>query len=66
MRKYVYTGDPIPTLTQQEHAAFQFDLQKAILLSLEKENVLTTAQRNRCLIALEKQYLAKYGKKHRA
>lgn len=55
-REFIYVGDPVPELNEQEHAAFLMNIQKAILLSLQKRNLLTVSQRERCLLELEKQY----------
>lgn len=55
-REFVYTGEPVPELTKQEYAAFLMNLQKSILFSLEKRNLLTASSRDRCLTMLEKQY----------
>lgn len=55
-REFVYVGDPVPELNEQEHAAFFMNIQRAILLSLEKRNLLTASQRERCLLEIEKQY----------
>lgn len=55
-REFVYIGDPVPELNEQEHAAFLMNIQKSILLSLEKRKLLTHSQRERCLVELEKQY----------
>ena len=55
-REFVYVGDPVPELNEQEHAAFLENIQKAILLSLEKRNLLTASQRECCLLELEKRY----------
>lgn len=55
-REFVYVGEPVPELNEREHAAFLVNIQKSILLSLEKRNLLTTSQRERCLIELEKRY----------
>lgn len=54
-REFIYVGDPIPELNEREHAAFLMNIQKSILLSLEKRNLLTPAQCERCLSELEKQ-----------
>lgn len=53
-REFVYVGEPVPELNEREHAAFLMDFQKSILLSLEKRNLLTASQRERCLLELEK------------
>lgn len=55
-REFVYVGEPIPELNEQEHAAFLMNIQMSILLSLEKRNLLTAVQRERCLLELEKRY----------
>ena len=55
-REFVYVGDPAPEINEQEHAAFLMNMQRAILLSLEKRNLLTASQRERCMVELEKQY----------
>ncbi len=54
-REFIYVGEPIPELNERKHAAFLVNIQKAILLSLEKQNLLTVSQRERCLLELEKQ-----------
>lgn len=55
-REFVYVGDPAPEINEQEHAAFLMNMQRAILLSLEKRKLLTASQRERCMVELEKQY----------
>lgn len=55
-KKVVYAGEPVPELHEQEHAAFFMNMKKSILLSLEKRNLLTPLQRERCLLEVEKQY----------
>ncbi len=62
--EYVYTGEPIPELNEQENMAFLVNFQKSILFSLEKRNLLTRSQRERCVAELEKQY-SEYQKKQR-
>ena len=53
-REYIYVGDPAPKFNEQEHAAFLLNVQKSILLSLEKRNLLTASQRDRCITELER------------
>ncbi len=53
-REFVYVGEPAPEINEQEHAAFLMNMQQAILLSLEKRNLLTASQRERCIAMLEK------------
>lgn len=55
-REFTYVGASVPELNEREHAAFLMNFQKSILLSLEKRNLLTASQRERCLLELEKQY----------
>lgn len=55
-REFVYVGEPVPELNEQEHAALLVNIQKSILLSLEKRNLLTASQRERCLFELEKRH----------
>ena len=55
-RKFIYVGEPVPELNEQEHAAFLMNIQRSILLSLEKRKLLTASQRERCLLELKKQY----------
>ncbi len=55
-REFSYVGDPVPELNEREHAAFLMNIQRSILLSLEKRNLLTASQRERCLLELERQY----------
>jgi len=55
-REFIYVGDPALEINEQEHAAFLMNMQRAIFLSLEKRNLLTASQRERCMVELEKQY----------
>ncbi len=55
-REFIYVGEPVPELNEREHAAFLMHIQRSILVSLEKRNLLTASQRERCLLELEKQY----------
>ncbi len=65
-REFVYVGGPVPKLNEREHAAFLMNFQKSILLSLEKRNLLTASQRERCLLELEKQHSLNQKKKRQA
>ena len=65
-REFIYVGEPVPELNEQEHAAFLMNFQKSILLSLEKRNLLTASQRERCLPELEKQYRINQKKQRQA
>ena len=55
-REFRYVGEPVPELNERELAAFLMNVQRSILISLEKRNLLTASQRERCLLELEKQY----------
>ena len=48
-KEYIYAGEPVPELDVQEHAEFFTLMQKAVLYSLEKRNLLSKSQRDRCL-----------------
>ncbi|MEY8516980.1 hypothetical protein AALC25_08635 [Lachnospiraceae bacterium 29-84] len=65
-REFTYVGEPVPDLDEQEYAAFLMNYQKSILLSLEKRNLLTASQRERCLLELEKQYRINQKKQRQA
>ncbi len=58
-REFIYVGETAPQINEQEYAAFYLHLQKSILLSLEKRQLLTRSQRGRCIEELEKQYSKK-------
>ena len=58
-REFVYVGDPVPKITEQDYAAFLLQLQKAMLASLEKRELLNHSQYGRCIEELEKQYRRK-------
>lgn len=64
-KEYIYAGEPIPDLMEPQYSEFLFHLQKSILYSLEKRNLLTHAQKERCIAEIEKQY-TKECSKHRA
>lgn len=65
-REFIYVGDPVPELNEREHAAFLMNIQKSILFSLEKRRLLTSSQRERCLLELEKRYRQSQKNKRRA
>lgn len=58
-REFVYVGEPAPQINEQEHAAFYLHVQKSILASLEKRELLTRSQYDRCIEEMEKQYSQK-------
>ncbi len=55
-REFVYVGDPVAQITEQEHAAFYLQFHKSILASLKKRELLTHSQYERCIEEIEKQY----------
>ena len=58
-REFWYVGDNTPEITEQEYSEFLLQLQKAILASLKKRELLNHSQYGRCLDELEKQYCGK-------
>lgn len=65
-RDYIYEGEPVPELKEQEYPEFFFNFQKAILYSLEQRNLLTQEQRVLCFDVLEKQRIQEKKKKRQA
>lgn len=55
-REFIYVGEPVPQITEQEYAAFYLQFQKSILASLEKRKLLTRSQYIRCIEEIERQY----------
>ncbi len=43
-RNWEYVGEPVPEINLKENADFIFHLQKSMLLSLVKRDLLTTSQ----------------------
>lgn len=64
-KEYVYVGEPVPDLMEPQYSEFLLHLQKSILYSLEKRNLLTHVQKEHCVAEIEKQY-TKERSKHRA
>ncbi|HHZ07008.1 MAG TPA: hypothetical protein GX401_09580 [Clostridiales bacterium] len=58
-REFVSIGEPIPELSEKEHAAFFLLYQRSILDSLKKRELLSHFQYERCIEELEKQYSTK-------
>ena len=58
-REFVYVGDNAPEITEQEYSEFLLQLQKAMLASLKKRELLNHSQYGRCLDEIEKQYCRK-------
>ena len=55
-REFIYVGEPVPKITEQEYAAFYLRFHKSILASLKKRGLLTHSQYERCIEEIEKQY----------
>lgn len=55
-REFICTEGPVLELNPKEHPAFFLNMQRAVLMSLEKKKLLTSSQRERCAEILEKQY----------
>lgn len=64
-KEYVYVGEPVPDLMEPQYSEFLLHLQKSILYSLKKRNLLTHTQMKRCMVEIEQQY-TKERSKHRA
>ena len=54
-REFIYIGEPVLQITEQEYAAFYLQFQKSILASLKKRELLTYSQYSRCMEEIEKQ-----------
>lgn len=67
-REFVFVGDNVPVINEKENTAFLFQFQKAILCSLEKRQLLTPNQKERCIDELKRTqfnnlgYIKKKGK----
>lgn len=55
-RDFIYIGEPIPKLNEQEHGAFLLLVQRSVLYSLEKRGLLTQTQREHAAQLLEQKY----------
>lgn len=64
-KAYVYAGEPVPDLDGPEYREFLLHLKKSILYSLEKGDLLTHSQTERCIKEIEKNH-TKDCSKHRA
>ena len=54
-RDFVYTGEPVPKITQEDYPDFLLQYQRSILLSLVKRGLITLSQCERCIEKLENQ-----------
>lgn len=54
--EFVYVGDLVYKVTEQNNAAFLLQYQTAILSSLRKRKLINQSQYERCIEELEKQY----------
>lgn len=64
-KAYVYVGEPISDLDGPEYREFLLHLEKCILYSLEKRDILTHSQTERCIKEIKKVH-TKDCSKHRA
>lgn len=55
IRKFELSEDSVLELNEKENAQFFINMQKSVLFSLEKRELLTHLQCERCLLELEKQ-----------
>lgn len=63
-KQYVYAGEPVPDLNEAKYTQFRLHLEESILFSLEKRNLLTHAQFERCVTEIKKCH-TKDHRKHR-
>lgn len=54
-REFIYDGEPVLKMTEQEYTAFYLQIQKSIIASLKKRELLTDLQYKRCIEEIEKQ-----------
>lgn len=65
LKPYVYVGDPIPNYYAEEYVNFRLHLEKSVILSLEKRELLDRSQAQKAIKELEKLH-SKDCSKHRA
>ena len=53
-RDFVYLGEPIPEIRTSEHSDFLLHLQKSMLLSLVKRNLLSASQMEQVMEKVER------------
>ena len=61
-REWIYAGEPVPDLNDQEYTALLRNVQRAVLFSLEARGMLTASERSRCEAALTEEYTRKLRK----
>lgn len=54
-REFIYVGDAVPDINDEQYSKFILTYQKAVIAFLEKRNLLTPAQSKCCIEKLEKQ-----------
>jgi hypothetical protein len=54
-REFFYVGEDLPEQSIRENKEFLLNVQKALLMSLEKRMLISAVQRERCIDELEKQ-----------
>ena len=55
-RNFDYIGEPIPKIKVPDNSDFIIHIQKSMLLSLVKRELLTISQMERIMTEIEKQY----------
>ncbi len=55
-REFIYDGEPVLQMKEQEYTIFYLQFQKSILSSLKKREFLTDSQYECCIQEIEKQY----------
>lgn len=54
--EFIYDGEPVLKMTEQEYMVFYLQFEKSIMVSLKKRELLTDLQYERCIEEIEKQY----------
>lgn len=65
LKPYVYVGEPIPNFNAEEYVNFRLHLEKSVILSLGKRELLDRSQTQKAIKELEKIH-SKDCSKHRA
>ncbi len=55
-REFIYDGESVLKMTEQEYTAFYLQFEKSIVASLKKRELLTDLQYEHCIEEIEKQY----------
>lgn len=65
LKPYIYVGEPVPNFNVEEYVNFRLYLEKSVILSLEKRELLDRSQAQKAIKELEKLH-SKDCSKHRA